>query len=103
MRHPRTGQRLEWTRVLDFYHATERLWKMADALFGSGPAAKSWARRMQKLLKKPNGIRRVLNSAAVLRSRHPLTGKAKKEFGKAYQYLRKRTKYMRYAAYKKVG
>jgi hypothetical protein len=103
LRHPRTGQRLEWTRVVDFYHASERLWKMADALFGSGPAAKSWARRMQKLLKKPNGIRRVLNSAAVLRSRHPLTGKAKKEFGKAYQYLRKRTKYMRYAAYKKVG
>jgi hypothetical protein len=103
MRHPRTGQRLEWTRVLDFYHATERLWKMADALFGSGPAAKCWARRMQKLLKKPNGIRRVLNSAAVLRSRHQLTRAGKKEFNKAYSYLRQRTKYMRYAAYKKVG
>ena len=103
LRHPRTGQRLEWTRVVDFYHASARLWKMAEALFGSGPAAKSWARRMQKLLKQPNGIRRVLNSAAVLRSRHQLTGKAKKEFGKAYHYLRARTKYLRYADYKKVG
>ena len=103
LRHPRTGQRLEWTRVVDFYHASARLWTMADALFGSGPAAKSWARRMRKLLKLPNGIRRVLNSAAVLRGRHPLTGTAQKEFGKAYHYLRERTKYMRYADYKKVG
>jgi hypothetical protein len=103
MRHPRTGERLQWIRVLDFYHATERLWKMADALFGSGPAAKSWARRMHKLLKEPNGIRRVLNSAAVLRSRHSLTKTAKKEFNKAYNYLRQRTKCMRYAEYKKVG
>ena len=94
---------MQWIRVLDFYHATERLWKMAEALFGSGPAAKSWARRMHKLLKEPNGIRRVLNSAAVLRSRHSLTKTAKKEFNKAYNYLRQRTKCMRYAEYKKVG
>ena len=103
MRHPRTGERLEWIRVVDFYHASERLWKMAEALFGSGPVARAWGRRMQKLLKKPNGIRRVLNSAAVLRSRHPLKGTSKEEFRKAYNYLRKRTEYMRYAAYERLG
>jgi hypothetical protein len=103
MRHPRTGEKLEWVRVVDYYHASERLWKMAEALFGHRPEARAWARRMQKLLKKPNGIRRVLNSAAVLRSRHELKGKRKEEFGKAYNYLRVRTKYMRYAAYKRVG
>ena len=103
MRHPRTGERLKWVRVLDYYHASERIWKMAEALFGKDPAAKSWARRMLKLLKKPNGIRRVLNSAAVLRNRHPMKGKRKDEFRKAYNYLQKRTKYMRYAAYKRVG
>jgi hypothetical protein len=103
MRHPRTGEKLEWTRVVDFYHASERLWTMAEALFGSGPVAKAWARRMQKLLKKPNGIRRVLNSAAALRNRHPLKGTSKEEFRKAYNYLRQRTKFMRYAAYEKVG
>lgn len=86
MRHPGTGVLLEWTRVVDYYHASERLWKMADALFGSGPVAKAWARRMQQLLKKPNGIRRVLNSAAVLRSRYPLTGTSKEAFRKAYHY-----------------
>jgi hypothetical protein len=103
MRHPRTGERLGWIRVLDYYHASQRLWTMAEALFGSGPIAKAWVRRMQKLLKQPKGVRRVLNSAAVLRSRQPLRGKAQQEFGKAYHYLRKRTKYMQYAAYKRLG
>jgi hypothetical protein len=103
MRHPRTGEKLKWIRVVDYYHASERLWKMAEALFGKRPAARAWARRMQKLLKKPNGIKRVLNSAAALRSRHELKGKRKQEFGKAYNYLRVRTKSMRYAAYKRVG
>jgi len=103
MRHPRTGEKLAWVRVVDYYHASERLWKLADALFGKRPAGRAWARRMQKLLKKPNGIRRVLNSATALRSRHELKGKRKEEFGKAYNYLRVRTKYMHYAAYKRVG
>jgi hypothetical protein len=104
MRHPRTTERLQWIRVVDYYHASERLWTMAEALFGKRPAGRAWARRMQKLLKKPNGIRRVLNSAAALRSRHPLQSKKKKEdFRKAYDYLCVRTKYMRYAVYKRLG
>jgi hypothetical protein len=103
MRHPCTGERLEWVRVVDYYHASERIWKMADALFGKDPTGKSWARRMLKLLKRPNGIRRVLNSAAALRARHPMKKTRQEEFRKAYEYLRKRTKFMRYAAYKRVG
>lgn len=103
MRHPRTGNPLEWARVVDYYHASERLWTMAEALFGQRRAAGAWARRMQTLLKKPNGIRRVLNSAAALHSRHELTGNREEAFRKAYNYLRVRTKYMRYAAYKRVG
>jgi hypothetical protein len=103
MKHPRTSERLEWVRVLDYYHASQRLWTMAEALFGSGSSAKGWVKRMKKLLVKPNGIRRVLNSAAVLRSRCGLKGKTRKEFDTAYNYLRERTRLMRYAAYKRVG
>jgi hypothetical protein len=103
MKHPRTRERLEWVRVVDYYHASKRLWTMAESLFGSGSSAKGWVRRMQKLLLKPNGIRRVLNSAAVLRSRCALKGKSKEEFETAYDYLRNRTQLMRYAAYKRVG
>jgi hypothetical protein len=103
MKHPRTGERLEWVRVLDYYHATRRLWSMAEALFGGGSSAKGWVKRMKKLLVKPSGIRRVLNSAAVLRSRCNLTGQALKDFNIDYNYLRDRTGMMRYAAYKRVG
>ena len=42
MHHPRTGEPLDWQRVVDFYHAAERVWTMAKALFGQG-TAKSWA------------------------------------------------------------
>ena len=104
MRHPCTGERLEWIRVLDYYHASEYIGKMAQALFGKDPAAQSWVRRMLKLLKQPGGIRRVLNSAAALRSRYPMKAKKRQDdFAKAYEYLRKRTKLMRYAAYQRVG
>jgi hypothetical protein len=103
MKHPRTGERLEWVRVLDYYHATKRLWTMAESLFANGSTAKGWVKRMKKLLVKPNGIRRVLNSAAVLRSRCQLTGQARKDFDTEYNYLRNRTGMMRYAAYKRVG
>ena len=103
MKHPVTGERLEWVRVADYYHASKRLWTMAEALFGSGSSAKGWVRRMQKLLLKPSGVRRVLDSAAVLRSRCGLKGKARDEFGTAYNYLRDRMRWMRYAAYKRVG
>ena len=55
LRHPRTGARLEWTWVVDYYHASERLWAMAEALFGSGRESWAWVRKMQKLLLKRGG------------------------------------------------
>jgi hypothetical protein len=103
MRHPRTGERLDWIRVVDYYHASERIWTMADALFGKGPVSKSWARRMLKLLLKPGGVRRVLASAATLHARGRLSKTKENKFRKAYNYLRVRTKYMHYAAYRRVG
>ncbi len=30
MRHPRTGKQLKWQRVVDYYHAAERIWTMAE-------------------------------------------------------------------------
>ena len=30
MKHPRTGEKLEWIRVADYYHVSERLWTMAE-------------------------------------------------------------------------
>jgi hypothetical protein len=103
LRHPRTGQRMEWFWVLDYYHAAERLWTMAEALFGKGRQAWAWGRKMEKLLLKPAGVGRVLHSAAALRSRRQLRGKRLANFRRAYNYLRDRRQCLRYAEYRKLG
>jgi hypothetical protein len=103
MKHPRSGEELKWTRVADYYHASERLWTMANLLFGQGPRATAWVRKMQKWLLKPSGANRVLHSAATLRQQHGLKGKKLTDFGRAYRYLRDRMAYMRYDEYRRLG
>jgi hypothetical protein len=103
MKHPATGAKLEWVRVVDYYHASERVWKIAELLFGKGQRATSWARKMQKWLLKPGGVNRVLHSAAALRDLYRLRGTKMAEFGRAYRYLRDRMQYMRYAEFKALG
>jgi hypothetical protein len=103
MKHPRSGEPLDWIRVLDYYHASERLWTMAALLFGKGRWSVAWARKMQRWLLKPGGVNRVLHSAAAFRAQSGLRGKKRAEFQKAYRYLRKRIKYMNYAEYRRVG
>jgi hypothetical protein len=104
MTHPRTGERLAWVRVIDFYHVMERVWAMSKALFGQDErAGAAWARRMGKLLKKPNGAFRVLHAAAAMASRRGMPNARRAEYAKAYKYLRTRTQWMRYHEYKRVG
>lgn len=62
MKHPRTGEPLAWRWIVDYYHAALRLTALAETLFGDCPYAHAWARRMRKLLKKPNGPFRVLRA-----------------------------------------
>ena len=103
LRHPVTGKRLEWFWVVDYYHASERLWTMAEALFGKGKQSWSWGRKMQKLLLKPGGVGRVLHSAAALRSRMKPTGKRLADFKRAYKYLQERRSHLRYEEYRRLG
>ena len=103
MKHPCTGVKLDWIRVVDYYHASERIWTLADLLFGKGQSSVAWARKMQKWLLKPGGGNRVLHSAAAWRDRFGLQGVKRSAFQKAYRSLRARMKYMRYAAYRRVG
>lgn len=102
MCHPRTGKRLVWQRVADYYHAAERVWKMSEMLFGKkSKRYQRWARRMLRLLKKPNGPKRVLHSAATHKAGKKLGQKRLKEFNTAYNYIRKRTEWMQYSQFKK--
>jgi hypothetical protein len=101
MLHPRTGQRLHWERVVDYYHVSERIWTMAWALFGQNTKeASGWAHRMLKALKMPSGVSRVLHSAASHMHRRKLGTAKKKLFDKAYKSLQKRTRFLRYSEYK---
>lgn len=102
MRHPRTNERLRWQRVVDFYHAAERVWTMAEALFGKGTDSSwKWAHRMLRRLKtEPRGAKRVLHSAAYFAKRHTMSASRAEKYRKACNYLRKRTQWMRYSEYK---
>jgi len=102
-RHPRTGEVLEWIRVVDYYHASERIWAMGELLFGKGQRSAAWVRKMQRWLLKPGGGNRVLHSAAALREQYGLRGKKRTEFQRAYRYLRNRLAYLRYAEYRRWG
>lgn len=100
MLHPRTGQQLSWQRVFDYYHVSERIWAMATALFGAGTReAHAWAHRMLKALKKPSGASRVLHSAASHFHRGKLSKARTGDFWKAYRYIQKRTRFLRYNEY----
>jgi hypothetical protein len=101
MKHPRTGEKLVWTRIIDYYHASSRIWTMAEALFGKDTReGRAWALRMCRLLKKPSGVRRVLYSAAALRGRRKLKKARLGVYQKAYRYMQKRTRQMRYHEYR---
>lgn len=98
----RRGGRLTWYRIIDYYHATEKITIIAEALFGPGREASSWARRMRKALLKPNGASRVLHSAAAMRTRRVMNKTQRGEFDKACNYIRRRTRFMDYHGYRRL-
>ncbi len=105
MEHPRhPGRLLEWTRIVDFYHATEYLAKLAQVLFDDPRRAHAWQRRMRRWLKRePNAVFRILHSAAKYHSERKLTGKEQEAYRKAYQYLNNHKAYMDYQEYRRRG
>jgi len=106
MENPRQpGQTLQWTRVVDFYHACEYIAKLSQVLFEDDErAALGWQHRMRHKLKHdPNAVFSILHSAAKYRSERILTAKQDKEYQKAYQYLHNHKEFMQYHSYRKQG
>jgi hypothetical protein len=102
MDHPRhPGQRLKWGWVIDYYHACEYIYKLAETLFWDAKQAQGWARKMCRWLKeKPRGIYRVLHSAAAIRRQRMVVGKKRERYHNAYNYLRKRIQFLDYCQYR---
>jgi hypothetical protein len=101
------GRLLRWTRVIDFFHACTYISTMSEAFYGQiAGGISSWARKMRHSLRdKRNGVYRLLHSAAALRahSRRHWTRARSKAFREGYHYLRKRRRFMDYAAYRRQG
>jgi hypothetical protein len=104
MRHPLAKTRLRWQRVVDYYHAAQRLTTLAESLCLEENLARAWARRMRRVLKEPNGVSRVLHSAGALWNRYGARNAAQtKAFATASSYLRRRTVWMRYHDFRSSG
>ncbi len=103
MRDPRRPWRLlTWIRIIDYYHACQYIQQLADVIFGPGTESQCWAKRMRSHLKtQATGVARVLQSASALRQKRGLCGQAK-VYVQAYAYLKKRSQWMRYQAYRRV-
>jgi hypothetical protein len=92
----RPWRRLEWIRIVDFYHVCGYVPQVADAIFGVGDEAQRWAKEMRHVLQpKADGAARGLQSASALRRQRGLCGQAKL-YHQAYCYIKKRTQWMRY-------
>lgn len=99
------GKRIKITRVVDYYHAAERLTTIADALKLGKDAAKKkeWLEHARWLLLQPGGHGRMLRSIASMRELHGYKASAKNDAKKAEQYLRRYQRFMDYAKMKSCG
>lgn len=101
--HPRTGERLQWQRIGDYYHAASYVAKMAEALFGDSVSGRNWLRRMQQRLKEKDGVKRVLQAATYHEQTLELSARRQKLFQEGYRYLRRHRKWLRYQEYRQEG
>jgi len=103
MCHPRTGERLQWRRIGDYYHAASYVAKMAEALFGDSVQGRRWLRRMRHRLKEKDGVKRVLQSATYHQQKLELSGRRQELFQEGYLYLRRHGKWLHYWEYQRQG
>jgi hypothetical protein len=105
MENPRrSGERLQWMWIVDFYHAASYVSKLAKVLFSEEKTQQAWARRMRHLMRdKEGGVLRVLASAAQYHGKKQMTRKEEKEYSEAYNYLLRHSKEMAYSTYKRAG
>lgn len=100
----RPGARLPWRWTIDFFHACQHLWDLAEALFGPGKPAQRWYRKMRHRLRhQRGGIANVLRSASQHRNHQSLGATRVAAFEKAYRYLRRHAGSMQYARWRAAG
>lgn len=85
--------------IIDFFHAKEKLWEVAHAVYGEGsPKAAAWAERWSSTLYKRDGAA-VLPALRGLRPQ----GRAKEEVRKVIGYFVAHQNRMRYGYFRRHG
>jgi len=99
------GKRIKIARVVDYYHAAERLTKIADALKFGGDKAKreKWLKHARWLLLQPGGHGKMLRSISKMRELHGYKKAGEDDAEKAERYLRRYARFMNYAVMKSRG
>jgi len=104
MEHPReVGVRLKWLWVVDYYHASSYVSKLAELLFAEPTTGQAWARRMRGLLLQKQGVFAVLHSAAFYHAQKAFSAKEEKAYQEAYGYLLRHKGSMSYEEYRRRG
>lgn len=90
-------------QIVDWYHATERLWTVANAGFTEGSdEARDWVARCEKLL-AASRVEAVIEKLGVLRKRNARQKKVRETLDEAIGYYRNNAERMRYRRYVKRG
>jgi hypothetical protein len=95
---------LAWQWVLDYWHVCGYVNKLAVALFGASRKADQWFGKMRRWLRdRARGITQVLRSATQYQQQRRLSKTKEEAFTNAYVFLRKNSRWMQYAAYRRQG
>jgi hypothetical protein len=99
------GGVLAWQWIVDYWHGCGYVHELAEGLFGAGARAFGCSRKWRRWLRdRRHGLAQVLRAAMWYLGHGPRRSKAQEEqFWKAYLYLRKHGKWMRYVEYRQQG
>lgn len=86
--------------IIDFYHASEKLWEVSRAVFGEeNPKGKRWAEHWSRKLKKSDASKAI----AAMRRLKPKSKAARETVRKAIHYYHGNQRRMRYREFRKKG
>ena len=90
-----------YQRIIDFYHASEHLSLMAEAIHGKSSAkATEWYKKYRDILKnQKQGVQKLIRSVEYYLDSQPYNKTREKEIRKHLGYFKKHKKFMQYADY----
>jgi len=94
-----------YQRIIDFYHASEHLSHMAEAIHGkTSEEARNWYKKYRDILKKQEqGVLKLIRSVEYYLGSRAFNKSREKEIQKHLGYFKKHKKFMEYALYAEKG